>query len=265
MFVRSEAINRSIKQFTEVYQPALEKVGESAAEKYLRYFDEKIYVVEDSPLKEEIANFKKTCVSRAIQKADGKVTKAAKILGYKHQTVSNIKNNLFPKMQTELKLKPRAKRSDFKNNENRTLTLKGNIFSQKHQNTVLADENKVTNSITRMFAQGGKFIFDFNVNTDYFIYIIRSDAMSQIGIHSDCVVAVAPADYLKDGEFLLYRKDNQTYLGRVKHEKDLDLLVIEMEFDAVFLDDSNIIGKPIGFCSYKAEDDTEYIFQPLPI
>lgn len=87
--------------------------------------------------------------------------------------------------------------------------------------------------------------------------------MQQFGIEFDCVVAIAPAEFLKDGDFLLYRNDKQTYLGKVKHEKELQLFFIEMEFDAVFLDDSNIIGKPVGYCKYNAENDPEFILQPL--
>lgn len=258
-------IIEALKQFTEIYQTALEKIGESIAEKYLKYLEEKVYVIEDLPLKEEIANFKKLCVSRAIQKADGKITRAAKILGYKHQTISNIKNSLFPELQTELKLKPRAKRSDFISNKNLTRTLsKNSIRTEQTAIIKTVEENKFYNSITRMFAQGGKFLFDFDVDSEHFIYyIIRKNIMQQFGIEFDCVVAIAPAEFLKDGDFLLYRNDKQTYLGKVKHEKELQLFFIEMEFDAVFLDDSNIIGKPVGYCKYNAENDPEFILQPL--
>lgn len=261
LFSQKRSID-ALAQFLEIHQTAIEKVGEVIAEKYLRYFDDKIYFIEDLPLREEIANFKKNCVSRAIQKADGKITKAAKILGYKHQTVSNIKNNLFPELQSELKLKPRAKRSDSKNRENEVRSItKTNI-----RNEAIRDETKKHSSITRMFAQGGKFLFNFNESADIFIpYVVRESVMSQFGIDFDCVVAVAPAEFLADGDYLLYRIGEEADLGRVTHERDLNFFLIEKEFESVFLDDSNIIGKPIGFCRYNAENDPEYIFQPLPV
>lgn len=243
----------ALKQFTEIYQTALEKIGESVAEKYLRYFDEKMYVIEDLPLKEEIANFKKTCVSRAILKADGKITEAAKILGYKHQTLSAIKNKEFPEMRSSLKLKLRAERSDKAPTVIQTKILNSERVSVKP-----------LNSIERIFAQNAKFLFDFDIEDENFItYVVRRNIMRQFNIDYDCIVAVVPVSVIESGDYIFYRAENRQCFGRVKRDEILNLFLIDGESNPVLLDDTNIIGKPAGFCKYVAENEAEYIFQPL--
>ncbi|HEX8287874.1 MAG TPA: tetratricopeptide repeat protein [Pyrinomonadaceae bacterium] len=241
--------------YTELQQIAAERIGKTAVRKYEKALADEIYVCKNLPLLDEVAEFKKSRIRIALVKFGNNMADVQKHLKIeKHQTLSQILNNQFPELYDELGIKrrrsPGKRDSDPKEKKKKVKTVK----------TSSADKE-----ISRLVMQNVKFSFKFNLRAKSLeTYYFGSSLMKRFGVAGDAVVAVVPIERIEQGIPLLISEDEDYALGRAEYDEFAGLFyLVNDEGSPVPIDNSNVIGIPVGYCPMADSDKDPVEFSLL--
>jgi tetratricopeptide (TPR) repeat protein len=234
--------------FAELEQIAGERIGEIAVRKFAKNLADEIYALRHLPLLEEVAEFKRSQVAKALKDANGSIGKAAKILRLKnHQTLSDILNKQFPGLVEELGFKRRARRggnrAKSESSGPRTVTLdRSNIHHERE--------------ISRLVLRDKNFSFDFPFSSDKFeTFYFDKYLMQRFGVDCGAIVAVIPVAEFREGLIVLVSNDNVFAIARVEYDGWAEIYFISDEHGMpVPLDEENVIGEAVGYCLMEAAD-----------
>jgi tetratricopeptide (TPR) repeat protein len=249
--LRLERAEDAFFTFAELEHIALEHIGEIAAKKFAKNLTEEVYALKHLALFDEVAEFKKARVSAALIQAKGKVSKAAKILRLKnHQALSDILNKQFPELLGELGFKRRARRTTEK--QSKTINI--------NSSNILVERE-----ISRLILTDKHFSFDFKVSSESFeTFYFDKYLMKSFGIDSGAIVAVIPISEIKAGMMVLISNENGFTVGKTEYDGWAGIYFISDEQNnPIPIDETNIIGEPIGFCSFSKADNKYIQFSRL--
>jgi tetratricopeptide (TPR) repeat protein len=255
ILLRLDRSEEAFLVFAELEHIALEQIGEIAARKYAKKLNEEIYAVKHLPLADEVSGFKKSLVARALTQAKGSVGKAAKILGLNnHMALSDILNKQFPNLREELGFKRRARRKGssgkLEKDGSRIVTIKSSDILEEQE-------------VSRLFLPNKNFSFDFNFSSkDFETFYFDKYLMRNFGIDAGAIVAVIPIEQLKKGMPALVFSEEKFMVGIIEYDKIMEMYFIENSCP-VILDETNVVGEPIGYCLFEKTDDKYIGFSKL--
>lgn len=234
--------------FAELEQIAGERIGEVAVRKFAKNLADEVYALRHLPLLEEVAEFRKSQVAKALIEANGSVGRAAKILQLKnHQTLSDILNKQFPGLVEELGFRRRARRggnhAKTESGGRRAVTLdKSNIHHERE--------------ISRLILPGKSFSFDFPFSSDKFeTFYFDRYLMQKFGVDCGAIVAVIPVAEFREGLIVLVSTEDVFAIARVEYDDWAKIYFISDEHGTpVPIDEENVIGEPVGYCLMEAAD-----------
>jgi hypothetical protein len=253
--LRLEQKEQALTVFGELLDIARTRIGSSAEQKFARALAQEIYVLRDLPLTDEVHRFKKERVRAALVQANGKISEAATRLGLKsHQALSNILNNQFPNLYTELGFRRRAMRQAKERScaESRTVIIASENILEEAEISQLALPNK-------------NFAFDFpcsagEVKTFYFDRFL----MKKFGIESGAIVAVVAVAEFKAGILLLMSDDESFTLAKAEYDSWARVFYITDERgEPLPLDVGQVVGEAVGYCLIKDADNKFIEFSRL--
>jgi tetratricopeptide (TPR) repeat protein len=249
--IRLERAEDAFFTFAELEHIALEHIGEIAAKKFAKNLTEEVYALKHLALFDEVAEFKKARVSAALIQANGVVGKAAKILRLKnHQALSDILNKQFPELLGELGYKRRARRT-----------------TQQQSKTININSSDILieREISRLILTDKHFSFDFKVSSESFeTFYFDKYLMKSFGIDSGAIVAVIPVTKLKTGMIVLISNENGFTVGKTEYDGWAGIYFISDEKgNPIPIDETSIVGEPIGFCSFSKADNKYIQFSRL--
>jgi tetratricopeptide (TPR) repeat protein len=238
--------------FGELQYIAKEKIGEAAVKKFTKKFDSEVFVVNGLALKKELAVFKKSRIVAALQTTNGSVSRAAKLLGLSHQSLSNMLKTQFPEIYEELGMERRTRletRKTDKVNRSRSIILESsNIFSEREISLLETGKRKMSFKFKHFSKEVYPYYFD-----EYF--------MELFGISDEAVVAITPVTQFEQGKLVLVYSDNIFTLAEIEHDRELELFVIYDEFGVpILLDEENVLGEPIGYCLFDEMTEENIVF-----
>lgn len=244
--LRLERTADALMLFAELQQTAICNIGEKTARRYAERLADEIYLLQNLPLPDEVAGFKKSRIRSALVKSNGKISKAAKILQLKnHQTLSDILKNQFPDLCEELGFMRRSRSSNKK----------------KPKNNSAKTENKTNeNIIARIVLPDKKvsFAFEFEFDVIETFYTGKNLMRKQFGIESDSVIAVLPFNRIPkifQGQNLLISDEDLFIAGKVDYDKWVDVFFITGNDGEPFpLDTAAIVGEIVGYCPMSKTD-----------
>lgn len=243
-------LNRSedaLSVYGELYQIAIEQIGEVAAEKFAKKLSEEIYVLKHLSFADEITEFKKERISGALIQANGVIGKAAEILHLNsHQALSKILNSQFPNLLDELGFKRRAKRNSIKSQNVKSKTLKNN-----------SKEALVEYKITRVVLTDKNFSFDFKFPFAQFeTYYFNKALMRTFGVDLGAVIAVVPVKELETGMLVLISERDKFFVGKTQYDDWAGIyFILDARGNPIPVDEENLVGKAMGFCPVSKVDD----------
>lgn len=232
--------------FGELHKIAMEHIGEAAVRRFAKNFTEEVYALKHLALSDEVAEFKKARINAALISSDGKIGQAAKILGLKnHQALSEILNKQFPELLGELGFKKRARRTS--DGQSKTISLNSSDITNERE-------------ISRLVLTDKHFSFDFNISSPQFeTFYFDKYLMQQFGIDSSAIVAVIPIKKLKAGMPVLISDEDKFTVGKAEYDSWAGIyFILDEQGNPIPIDETNITGEPIGFCSF-SKADNKYI------
>jgi len=246
--IRLERLEDAFVTFAELEQIASERIGEIAVRKFAKNLANEIYALRHLPLLEEVAEFRRSQVTKALIEANGSVVKAAQILQLKnHQTLSDILNKQFPGLVEKLGFKRRARRGGnrekSKSSGARTITLdKSEIHHERE--------------ISRLVLRDKSFSFDFPFASDKFeTFYFDKYLMQKFGVDCGAIVAVIPVEEFSEGLIVLVSSGDVFAIAKVEYDSWAEIFFIsDARGMPVPLDEENVIGKPVGYCLMEAAD-----------
>lgn len=248
-------LNRSeeaLTVFIELERLARERIGEAAAEKFIKDLSAEIYIVRGLPLKEEVAAFKKSCVARALEKTGGNQDAAWKLLGLKnHQALSEILNRQFPELREELGISRRARRGSKKKQSAGECTV-------HLPNDKVRSERIITQLILK-----NHFSFSFNLGSEIIeTFYFGQDLMRQFDVETDAVIVVVPVDHLVENQMVVVSHEDRFIIGRVRFDSGFPIVLGEDGFP-IILDATNVKGEPVAYCPYADTRKETMVFNRL--
>lgn len=230
----------AIFTYGQLQQIATEKLGEATAKRFAADFEREIHPIRNLPLDEEVGEFEKVLIARALIKTDGAKVKAAKLLRLNnHQTLSYILKQRHPDLYVQLGFPERCPRgsSDGQKNNRKYLQTKSIKLRSKEEFLHIDLDGKVTT-------------FDFKSKPPKFeAYFFDERLMSGFGIDSSAIVAVRNISKLKDRLAAVVLHDGQVTVSNIIYDSELDLhLIYDENGEPVFFEEENVIGEPFGFC-----------------
>lgn len=246
--LRLGRLEDALVTFGELYKIANEQIGEIAVKKFAKNLADEIYMLRHLPLTEEMTEFKKARVAKALIEANGSVSKASKILQLKnHQALSDILNKQFPGLIEELGFKRRARRGS----RNAKSELKDAC-------TVVLDKSEIHNEkeISRLVLQNKNFSFDFHFSSEKFeTFYFDKYLMQRFGIDCGAIVAVIPVKEFSKGLIILVSNEAVFTIAKVEYDDWAKIYFISDESgQPIPLDEENVIGEPVGYCLMEAAD-----------
>lgn len=246
--LRLRRLEDALVVFGELYKIAAEQIGEVAVRKFAKNLADEIYVLRHLSLMEEVAEFKKSQVTKALIETNGSIVKAANILQLKnHQTLSDILKKQFPGLFEELGFKGRARRGS-----------KSAKSASSGSRTVTLDKSKIHHEreISRLVLQNKSFSFDFPFSSDKFeTFYFDKYLMQKFGVDCGAIVAVIPVKEFSKGLIVLVSNENVFTIAKVEYDDWAEIYFISEEHGMpVPLDEENVIGEPVGYCLMEAAD-----------
>jgi tetratricopeptide (TPR) repeat protein len=248
------ALGKSIEAhvcYAELIVTAEEKIGRAAVEKFTARASGGFYRLSELPYRDEVRNFKRTLLSRALSDAKGVIGKAATKLGFKdHKVLSEILRKQFPELLAELGYRRRTRRAPStqpaKKEEipvPRTVTLE-KIYNERE--------------IQRVEIGGKRILIAEPCGELSFFYFDKYE-MQAFGVPDGSVVAVAPAEIesLRPGMLVLVNYEHEIFTGYAEQDFGYKFVMSE-KHGPVILDENTLIGVPVGFCPVD-ETESEYI------
>jgi tetratricopeptide (TPR) repeat protein len=246
--LRLDRSDEAFVTFAELEQIAGERIGEVAVKKFAKNLSEEIYVLRGLPLADELTEFKKSRVIRALVGADGSVVGAASVLGLNsHQALSDILNKQFPGLVEKLGFKRRARRG--------SKSAKNELADAR---TFVLDESSIhqEQEISRLVLRDKNFSFDFHFSSEKFeTFYFDKYLMRKFGIECGAIVAVIPVEEFRAGQTVLVSNEEIFVVAQVEHDNWAKIYFISDENGLpVPLDETNVIGEPVGYCLMAAAD-----------
>jgi len=241
ILLQTHKLAEAFQTFGELQIIALQLVGRKTFDFYSELMSREVYPLQNSSYEKEIPEFKKFLVTRALTKADGKKTEAARLLGFeKHQNLSEILNKQFPGLYEELGYVERKKRSD------------KSIFINP---TKFRLEKKADAVISRLDL-GDRMLSFFWKIEEYETFYFDVNAMRHFNFDEGAVVVVVPDQTIEKGRAVVALDGDRFVFGEIKHDSFADVYFLEFNGETVFLTEENIYGYPVGYqsmASAKAE------------
>jgi tetratricopeptide (TPR) repeat protein len=250
---RLERAEEALLTFTELKNIASEHIGEVAVKKFAKNFTEEIYILRHLPISDELTAFKKARIGAALIEADGGIVKAARILGYNnHQALSDTLNNQFPGLLEELGFKRRARRGSAKKKDSKTVNINSSdIFHERE--------------ISRLVLKDKHFSFAFPFSSEQFeTFYFDKYLMKSFGIDTGAIVAVIPISELSKGKLVLVSDRDGFMFGKTEYDDWAGIYFIsDGQGNPIPIDETNIVGEPVGFCEFSKTDDKYIQFSRL--
>lgn len=259
-----------LRTYIELQAIASQKIGEIAVEKYEKLFCDQIHFVTDLPLDEKVADFRRELVRDAVIKAKEispkSVTKtAAEILKIKRGKLTDILINQYPEIRIESGYKKR----------HRTVSRTVKILNppKKRKTVILTPSNIRSEKITKFkMPETTCYEFEFNYRSSTVepYFISAKDMQKFFGIDHEALVLTVPIYGLIENDIVIILHENNFMVGKVRLDfwNGIECFVTENPDDPSFpiiLDESNIIGKPVGFTEYRRQIEKSYTFRELRI
>ncbi len=248
--------------FGKLLQICQEKVGQTTVEKFTKAMLNEVHILKGLPLLDEVADFKKSRVARALIQTKGSVVKATKLLKLKnHKTLSQILDKQFPELRDELGFERRAIRSDYK-----YPVRKVNKLESKQRTVFLNKENIFEErEIVRIVLPEKNYSFDFRVESGSFeTFYFKKTQMLKYGIGSGSVIAVFPISKLKRGLRVIIAVGDEYLIGSLDYDKSSNLyFILDDTGFPIPVDGENLIGEPVGYCPIEKAEDKFIAFSRL--
>lgn len=281
--LRLDRIEEALVIYGRLHQIAAERIGETAVKKFARLLADEIYVPQAGSLPEEVRRFQKDRVKRGLLKNGLRLVKTAKHLGLgNHENLRNIlKKN--PEIYQELKMSSPKKRNAKKRQapaqppDNRRTPVNDDFlrdgFIRKDtlpgaRTVVLRPEDILEEKvIAKVRFQNAIFAFDYDFDVEHLdAFYFDENLMSNFGVLSDAVVAVAPLASMKTGLMVLIQHETRFLLGRIEHSALEDIYYLDDEnFGWIPLDAGNVVGVPVGYCPMTEADSKLIAFKKLTV
>ncbi|HEY0428185.1 MAG TPA: tetratricopeptide repeat protein [Pyrinomonadaceae bacterium] len=245
---RLERAEDAFVAFAELEHIACERIGEIAVRKFAKNLAEEIYILRGLPFTDEVAEFKKSRVAKALVEANGSVGAAAAILGVKsHQALSDILNKQFPGLVEELGFKRRAKRGS-RGAKSEAIDLR----------TVVLDKSDIhqEREISRLVLRDKNFSFDFHFSSEKFeTFYFDKYLMQKFGIDCGAIVAVIPVEEFHAGQTILISNEEIFIVAKIEYDAWAKIyFILDERGLPVPLGEKNVIGAPVGYCLMEAAD-----------
>lgn len=240
--------------FGKLQHIAIEKIGEIAANRFADLLAGEIYALKNLPLTDEVSEFKKSRVALALIESDGSIIKATRLLRLKnHQALSEILNKQFPGLLEELGFKRRRRRgSSQRADGSRTVTLNSKDIHSERE-------------LARLVMPDKNFTFAFNFPSKNFeTFYFDKYLMQKFGVSSGAVVAVAHITEFRKGMPVVAVVNDKFKVGETDYDSILGIYFISGDDGhPIPLDETNVIGEPVGYCDFNEADNTYIEFSRL--
>ena len=159
-------------------------------------------------------------------------------------TGSQILKKQFPQLQEELGFFQRKTRND---KSKRTYILSSDVIHKESE-------------IKRVVLANKSYQFDFYFQSEKFeTFYFDKFFMDKFGVETGAVVAVIPVMEIKPEMVILISVENNLILGNVKYDKNMDVrFVVDNRGHLFPLNESDIIGEPVGYCPI-AKTESKFI------
>lgn len=264
--IRLNRAEEAFVVFSNLIQLSQERIGQPTVEKFCRELNDEIYFIKGLPLLDEVAEFKKSQVAKALIQTKGSVVKAAGLLQLKnHKTLSQILDKQFPELRDELGFERRAVRSDFKSKIKEE--VKSVVETQLSKQSVYLNKDKifVEREIVRIVLPEKNYSFDFRVESSSFeLFFFRKKQMQKFGIGSSSIIAVFPVSIPRVGSRVIIAIGDDYLIGNIQYDQSANLFFILDETGfPVPVDEHNIIGEPVGYCPIEKAEGKFIAFSRL--
>lgn len=240
--------------FGKLQIAAIERIGEIAADKFAENLEREVYVLKNLSLFEEVAEFKKSLVTKALNETNGAVNKASKLLGLKnHQALSDILNKQFPGLLEDSGFRRRARRRTQKPATDGSLAASVSALPEK--------------AILRLVMPEKSFSFGFDFPSKHFeTFYFDKFQMSKFGIDAGAVVAIVKIAEMREGMAVVVSGDSGFTVANTEHDSFADVFYITDENGfPVPLDVDDVVGEPIGYSLFSEAHKTFIEFSRLEI
>lgn len=247
--MRLNKMEDALEVFADLKAIAAERIGKVAVDKFTKAMAKELYPVQNLPLSEEVAEFKKSRVRAALIRSNLRIGDAAAELGLKsHQTLSDMLNKQFPELIKELGIPKRAPRKDRRKLPPKEVKLK-------------SSENRT--EISRTLLSGKTLVFETNIEVSSIkTYLFRKQTMKKFGIDFEAVVAVIPISQSNEGMNILLSAEKKFIAGRLQFDRQFEFFYVEDENGFPIPIDgemTKIIGSPVEYA--KIEDSAQKIIK----
>jgi hypothetical protein len=119
--------------------------------------------------------------------------------------------------------------------------------------------------ISRLILKDKNFSFNFEISSPQFeTFYFDKYSMQQFGIESGAIVAVIPITELKKEMLVLISDESGFKVGKTEYDEWAGVYFISDEQgNPIPIDETNITGEPIGFCSFSKADNKYIQFSRL--
>ncbi|HQU86038.1 MAG TPA: tetratricopeptide repeat protein, partial [Pyrinomonadaceae bacterium] len=246
ILLRQSKTEEAFIVFGELESIAAENIGEIAVRRYAKLLSNEIYPLRGTNYEQEVPEFKKFLVTRALHAANGKKTEAARILGFvKHQNLSEILKKQFPHLYAEIGYSERESRSD----KNREKSPKSIVKTQKSE---VREEKTQSRKLSVSKIDLGNRMVSFSWNFEaeiYSTFYFNETVMRSFGINEGAVVVVVPSAEIVPDDQIIALDGEQFVFGKVRHDSFSNVFFLEWENETVFLTAENIVGIPAAYQS----------------